>query len=636
MRNVQKKHKVFVAGLSILGATTILCSNFLSPLNTVYAESGASELMPPEGVPNNFNIVWRDEFNGNKVDQTKWAFAYSSFDTPAATQMHFTDKPENVSVSDGVLHLTARYSPTRERWNSTTKQWETVPRTNTRKDKNGNIITYDAPFTSGALNTFTDKGVVKASFKGDFYAEARIKLPMSESSWSSFWLTGTNRKQWPQNGEIDVFESKGYDPSVLQTNTHTPRSEKDLTHSKQTQGQLSNNGDTQTDFHTYGVLKTKDSITFYYDGKANKTVPLKDIKDPNPFLDPDNAMALRLSHMVGGSFLKDDQGNDYTDATKHIDSYRDGSRSDMLVDYVRVWQEGPEVTTTTTTTEEPTTTTSTTTTEEPTTTTSTTTTEEPTTTTSTTTTTEEPTTTTSTTTTEEPTTTTTSTTTTTEEPTTTTSTTTTTEEPTTTTSTTTTTEEPTTTTSTTTTTEEPTTTTSTTTTEEPTTTISTTTTTEEPTTTTSTTTTTEEPTTTTSTTTEAPVTTNEAPTVTTEGTTEAPTVTTEGTTEAPTVTTEGTTEAPTVTTEGTTEAPTVTSTSTEEVMLTSTTTTTEATTVTTEKTPTEVKISSENDNNSPALPETGEQNGRFTSLAGLLVIATAVLVLTYTRKSQKD
>ena len=551
MRNVQKKHKVFVAGLSILGATTILCSNFLSPLNTVYAESGASELMPPEGVPNNFNIVWRDEFNGNKVDQTKWAFAYSSFDTPAATQMHFTDKPENVSVSDGVLHLTARYSPTRERWNSTTKQWETVPRTNTRKDKNGNIITYDAPFTSGALNTFTDKGVVKASFKGDFYAEARIKLPMSESSWSSFWLTGTNRKQWPQNGEIDVFESKGYDPSVLQTNTHTPRSEKDLTHSKQTQGQLSNNGDTQTDFHTYGVLKTKDSITFYYDGKANKTVPLKDIKDPNPFLDPDNAMALRLSHMVGGSFLKDDQGNDYTDATKHIDSYRDGSRSDMLVDYVRVWQEGPEVTTTTTTTEEPTTTTSTTTT------------------------TEEPTTTTSTTTTEEPTTTTTSTTTTTEEPTTTTSTTTTTEEPTTT--------------------------TSTTTTEEPTTTISTTT-------------TTEEPTTTTSTTTEAPVTTDEAPTVTTEGTTEAPTVTTEGTTEAPTVT----------------------STSTEEVMLTSTTTTTEATTVTTEKTPTEVKISSENDNNSPALPETGEQSGKLTTITGLLALASVVLGTIYYKKSQKD
>ena len=542
MRKVRNKHKVFGAGLSILGATTVLCSNFLSPLNTVYAESGTSELLPPEGVPNNFNIVWRDEFNGNKVDQTKWAFAYSGFDTAAETQMHNTDKPENVSVSDGVLHLTARYSPTRERWNSATKQMETVPRTNTRKDKNGNIITYSAPFTSGALNTFTDKGVVKASFKGDFYAEARIKLPMSESSWSSFWLTGTNGKQWPGNGEIDVFESKGYDPSFLQANTHTPRSEKDLTHSKQTQRQISNNGDTQTDFHTYGVLKTKDSITFFYDGKVNKTVPLKDIKDPNPFLDPDNAMALRLSHMVGGSFLKDGTsgGRDYTDATQHIDSYRDGSRSDMLVDYVRVWQEGPEVTTTTTTTttEEPTTTTSTTT---------TTTTEEPTTTTSTTTTTEEPTTTTSTTATEEPTTT-----------------------------------------------------TSTTATEEPV--VPETTTTPEPTT---------PPTPyfpndgpTTTTTTKEPVTTDEVPV-----TTEVAPATTD---EVPVTTV----QVPVTTV----QVP----------------VTTVQIPVTTEKTPTEVKVPSENDNNNPALPETGEQSGKLTTITGLLALASVVLGTSYYKKSQKD
>ena len=556
MRKVRNKHKVFGAGLSILGATTVLCSNFLSPLNTVYAESGTSELLPPEGVPNNFNIVWRDEFNGNKVDQTKWAFAYSGFDTAAETQMHNTDKPENVSVSDGVLHLTARYSPTRERWNSATKQMETVPRTNTRKDKNGNIITYSAPFTSGALNTFTDKGVVKASFKGDFYAEARIKLPMSESSWSSFWLTGTNGKQWPGNGEIDVFESKGYDPSFLQANTHTPRSEKDLTHSKQTQRQISNNGDTQTDFHTYGVLKTKDSITFFYDGKVNKTVPLKDIKDPNPFLDPDNAMALRLSHMVGGSFLKDGTsgGRDYTDATQHIDSYRDGSRSDMLVDYVRVWQEGPEVTTTTTTTttEEPTTTTSTTT---------TTTTEEPTTTTSTTTTTEEPTTTTSTTATEEPTTT-----------------------------------------------------TSTTATEEPV--VPETTTTPEPTT---------PPTPyvpndgpTTTTTTKEPVTTDEVPV-----TTEVAPATTD---EVPVTTVQvpvTTVQVPVTTVQvpvTTVQVP----------------VTTVQIPVTTEKTPTEVKVPSENDNNNPALPETGEQSGKLTTITGLLALASVVLGTSYYKKSQKD
>jgi len=557
MNNIPSKYKKFGTGLIILGASTILSSSFFTSINTAYADSGTGSEAPkytlPEGVPSNYNVLWNDEFNGNELNQTKWGYLYSSFDTRAKTQMHFTDKPENVSVSDGVLHLTARYSLTREKWNPETKQMETVPRTNTRLDKDGKVIEeYPAPFTSGAIQTVDSNGNVKVAFKGDYYAEARVKLPMSESSWSAFWMFGTKYPDWPASGEIDILESKGYDPNYLQANVHSPF-KVGADYSQQNSKRIPNNGDTQTDFHTYGVLKQSNKMTFFYDGKPVHTVDYNKLNVKTPFVDPDNTMALRFTHIVGGSFLKDGKNSprDFTDATKHIDSYRDGSRSDMLVDYVRVWQ--PEETTT----EESTTTTSTTTTEEPTTTTSTTTTtEEPTTTTSTTTTTtEEPTTTSTTTTTEEPTTTST---TTTEEPTTTTSTTTT-EEPTTTS--TTTTEEPTTTS--TTTTEEPTTTSTTTTTEEPTTT-STTTTTEEPTTTS---TTTEEPTTTTSTTTEEPTTTTSTTT-----TTEEPTTTTSTTT----------TEEPTTTsTTTTTEEPTTTSTTTEEPMTTSTTTE-EPTTTTTE------------------------------------------------------
>ena len=357
MRIMSNNNKV-LTGVSFLGSILMIGSGVFFPTNTVYAESSVSreeaEYSAPVGVPENFNMVWHDEFNGDKLDETKWAYAYSSFDTAARTQMHNTDKLENVSVSDGILHLTALYSPTREKWNPETKKMETVPRTNTRKDKNGKTEVYPAPFTSGAINTFDDKKNIKASFKGDFYTEARIKLPVSESSWSSFWLTGTNGQEWPGNGEIDVFESKGYDPSFLQANTHTPKSEGAKT-SKQTQRRIDNNGDTQSDFHTYGVLKNGDKITFYYDGKPVKET-VSGIKDPNPLIDPENGMTLRLSHMVGGSFLKDGTpgGRDYSDATKYIDSYRDGSRSDMLVDYVRVWQPGP-TTEATTTTEAPTT-----------------------------------------------------------------------------------------------------------------------------------------------------------------------------------------------------------------------------------------------------------------------------------------
>ena len=621
MNNIPSKYKKFGTGLIILGASTILSSSFFTSINTAYADSGKESESPkytlPEGVPSNYNVLWNDEFNGNELNQTKWGYLYSSFDTRAKTQMHFTDKPENVSVSDGVLHLTARYSPTREKWNSETNQMETVPRTNTRKDKDGKVIEeYPAPFTSGAIQTVDSNGNVKVAFKGDYYAEARVKLPMSESSWSAFWMFGTKYPDWPASGEIDILESKGYDPNYLQANVHSPF-KVGADYSQQNAKRIPNNGDTQTDFHTYGVLKQSNKMTFFYDGKPVHTVDYNKLNVKTPFVDPDNTMALRFTHIVGGSFLKDGKNSprDFTDATKHIDSYRDGSRSDMLVDYVRVWQpeettteESTTTTSTTTTTEEPTTTTSTTTTtEEPTTTTSTTTTEEPTTTTTT-----------STTTTEEPTTTTTTSTTTTEEPTTTTTTsTTTTEEPTTTTtSTTTTTEEPTTTTSTTTTTEEPTTTTSTTTTEEPTTTTTSTTTTEEPTTTTTSTTTTEVPVTTD----EAPVTTDEAPVTTDEVpvTTDEVPVTTD---EAP-VTTH---EAPVTTHEApvtTYEAP----------------VTTHEAPVTTDKVSVagENNSLSEHNNKKDTLPSTGEHTGTLTKVIGVLLLVSTILVVVYIRKNRKD
>jgi len=683
MKYLHNKHQMLRSCLIILGASTVLGSSIFSLMNTAYAESGTGSEAPkytlPEGVPTNYNVLWNDEFIGNELDQTKWGYLYSAFDTRAKTQMHFTDKPENVSVSDGVLHLTARYSPTREKWNPETKQMETVPRTNTRKDKDGKVIEeYPAPFTSGAIQTVDSNGNVKVAFKGDYYAEARVKLPMSESSWSAFWMFGTKYPDWPASGEIDILESKGYDPNYLQANVHSPF-KVGADYSQQNAKRIPNNGDTQTDFHTYGVLKQSNKMTFFYDGKPVHTVDYNKLNVKTPFVDPDNTMALRFTHIVGGSFLKDGKNSprDFTDATKHIDSYRDGSRSDMLVDYVRVWQ--PEETTT----EEPTTTTSTTTTEEPTTTTLTTTTVEPTTTTSTTTTTVEPTTTTSTTTTTvEPTTTTS--TTTTEEPTTTTSTTTTTVEPTTTTSTTTT-EEPTTTTSTTTTTVEPTTTTSTTTTTtvEPTTTTSTTTTTTiEPTTTTSTTTTTTvEPTTTT---TEAPVTTDEVPVTTHEvpvTTDEAPVTTDEvpvTTDEVPVTTDEvpvTTDEAPVTTDEAPVtideapvtidEVPVTTHVAThvapdeapvtiDEVPVTThvapvtideVPVTTHVAPVTTDEVPvTTDKVSvagenyslSEHNNKKDTLPSTGEHTGTLTKVIGVLLLVSTILVVVYIRKNRKD
>jgi len=547
MQKVRNRQKGMIAGARVLGASLILSTSLLAPFTTVYAETGEGgvpNVTLPNGVPTNYDLTWYDEFDGDKLDMTKWDYSLSSFDPKARTQMHFTDDPANVSLKDGILHLTALYTPKQLKWNPVTKKNEWVDRENTYKDpKTGQTITYKAPFTSGAIQTRDRHGKVLTEFVGDFYAESRIKLPLSESSWASFWMTGTKGGGSPKSGEIDVFESKGYDPNYIQANVHTEPS-KTGQYSEQHPYKIPNNGDTQTDFHTYGVLKEGDKVTFFYDGQAVHTIKYSELTKNTPFVNKDNGFILRLTHIVGGSFVKDWDGGtrNYTDAIPYKDSYKDGSRSDMQIDYVRVWQPNTKPVTTeapTTTTVAPTTTVTPTTTEAPTTTVAPTTTEA-------TTTTEAPTTTVATTTTEAPTTT-----------------------------------------AATTTTEAPTTTTV-----APTTTVATT---EAPVVTTSAPVSTEAPVVTTSApvSTEAPVVTTTAPVV-----TEAPVVTTTApvVTEAPVVTTSApvVTEAPVVTTSApvVTEAPVVTTTAPVVTEAPTTTTTTEAPTTTAATTETEAPTTS--------------------------------------------
>lgn len=297
-------------------------------------------------------VSFQDEFDGTSLDTSKWGYQYGCFDPAQRSQAQYTDSPDNVSVRDGVLNLTARYSPMKTKWDGSQ-----VPRT----CKNGDT-TYDAPFTSGMITTKTKDGKVLYAAPGTgFYAEARIKLPTARPSWSAFWGTGT-KGGWPANGEIDIFESKGYDPSFLMSNIHTPRAGNPK---KTQQHQGAMHGDTatsQSEWHTYGLLKTADAIEFYFDGQMTHRVKMSDIKgESNPFADPDNNLVLKLNHMVGGSYLaKHDNWADKTfvDATKFADDYKsaDGAGSTMYVDYVRVWEKGPDAPTVTETpTPEPTT-----------------------------------------------------------------------------------------------------------------------------------------------------------------------------------------------------------------------------------------------------------------------------------------
>lgn len=301
--------------------------------STASANSAASTAGLPSFVTRDYKMTFHDEFDGTKLDTTKWGYQYGCFDPAQRSQAQYTDSPDNVSVRDGYLNLTARYSPMKTKWDGTQ-----IPRT----CKHGSV-TYDAPFTSGMITTKTKDGKVLYAAPGTgFYAEARIKLPSARPSWSAFWGTGT-KGAYPANGEIDVFESKGYDPTHLMSNVHTPRIGEPT---KTTQHQGMMKGDTassQSEFHTYGVRKSADAIEFYFDGALTHTVKMSDIKGDNPFLDKDNNLVLMLNQMVGGSYLaKQSNWSDktYVDATKYADDYKsaDGAGATMYVDYVRVYE----------------------------------------------------------------------------------------------------------------------------------------------------------------------------------------------------------------------------------------------------------------------------------------------------------
>lgn len=321
-----------MAALTVaMGASVAVMPMSAATAAPASVDSATSTSGLPTAVASGYKLTFSDEFNG-PLDTSKWGYQYGCFDPGQRSQAQYTDSPDNVSVRDGYLNLTARYSPTKTKWGGSQ-----IPRV----CKSGNT-TYDAPFTSGMITT---KYAAPAS---GFYAEARIKLPTARSSWSSFWATGTDEKLggWPGNGEIDVFESKGYDPTYLMSNVHSPRAS-NPNKTEQHQGMM--HGDTatsQSEFHTYGVLKSADAIEFYFDGALTHRVKMSDIKGPNPFVDPENNFTLKLNQMVGGDYLtnaKDWSDKTYVDATKFADDYKgtgvDGAAgATMYVDYVRVYE----------------------------------------------------------------------------------------------------------------------------------------------------------------------------------------------------------------------------------------------------------------------------------------------------------
>lgn len=188
------------------------------------------------GVPAGHVLVWSDEFDRPGLpDPAKWAF-----DTERnrlgwynnELQYYAANRAENAQVRDGRLHITARLESL-----TSAADWG------------------GQRYTSARLIT---RGL--ASWTRGFF-EVRAKLPCGQGTWPAIWTLGTGG-MWPADGEIDIMEQVGSNPTRVFGTVHTAAFHAGAGVSGATQVP-----DACTAFHDYQMTWTDDAIEFSIDGK---------------------------------------------------------------------------------------------------------------------------------------------------------------------------------------------------------------------------------------------------------------------------------------------------------------------------------------------------------------------------------
>ena len=283
---------------------------------------GAGSPYPPTDSENwNPEPVWRDEFDGNSLDGTKWTALNGGWgDEGQQVRNCYTRSDENINVSGGSLNLIGLYKP-----------GATCTGGNT---KTGN-------FTSGFVQTKN-----KAYFKYG-YIEARIKMPKNKSTWPGFWMSPNNSPYgpgWPDWGEIDIVETKGSNHQFAASDAHwrdknTPTGQTGSHRNRQgviPPSKFGTGNDT-TEWHTYGVKWTEGKLEYFIDGEWHHTIT--EFKNSNSTGSPngpfDQDFFLRLNLAIGGTYIDspwDDPNNSVGAANG------EGFPATMSIDYVRVYE----------------------------------------------------------------------------------------------------------------------------------------------------------------------------------------------------------------------------------------------------------------------------------------------------------
>ncbi|MDB5456970.1 MAG: hypothetical protein JWP92_2555 [Caulobacter sp.] len=270
---------------------------------------------PTGGPPAGFNLTssFSEEFDGPALDATRWRTGFKDDGARPASvadrslygnrerQLYFDPAFLDLGVqplaqAGGVLTITAQ--PMAPPVRAAVAQAVAL-----QPEPIASSPLKDVRYSSGLITT-----------KGHFsqlygYFEIRTRWSPGRGLWPAFWLLPDDG---PAPPELDIMEALGHERRTVYQSIH----------SKQTGVAV---GDTTalsvasytSDFHTYGMLWTKDEIRFYIDGRQTAVKPTP--------ADAHKPMYVLVNLAVGGYWPGEPDATTPFPAT-------------MSVDYVRAWR----------------------------------------------------------------------------------------------------------------------------------------------------------------------------------------------------------------------------------------------------------------------------------------------------------
>ncbi|MET3663748.1 glycoside hydrolase family 16 protein [Caulobacter sp. 1776] len=277
--------------------------------------------------PGDWKLVWSDEFDGDRLDESKWTYAADCGGGGNDERQCYVVSPETVAVGGGVLKLTAI-------------KRKTTGLANPWAGPTGPMRTGD--YASGKILT---QG--KASW---CYGriEARAKVPGGQGVWPAIWMmpeTGAYGG-WPRSGEIDILETINLGaPCPAEGETCAGGRENrifgtihfagDASGAHRQYGKATPMPTSPDGFHVYAVEWTPDAITWSVDGRRYARAAAADWKrddrdiGPAPF---DQPFHLILNLAFGGRWPEGANAKGIDEAALP---------ATMEVDWVRVSQQLP-------------------------------------------------------------------------------------------------------------------------------------------------------------------------------------------------------------------------------------------------------------------------------------------------------